>query len=228
MRARTKPKSLITLVLTVLIVVPWPLMPSAVRRSVHWPSAGPSQFAALGSLIVYSDFDGDNQLDRAELLSNGGRKSVHISLSSSRGADLTFDAGPANCGSLLAVDIDHDNDLDLVWVSQKKSQPSVVWINDGRGRFERDTDHHAAELAVLLGSDADPSVSQNQKVSNPCGVPTPSFSSDLALAGKPDLGDLPQPSATGSERHHDQAIYLSYLRKRGPPPALPRRGYFIN
>jgi len=220
MRAWVRLKSIMVLVLMALISAPWPPMPSASWRSKHRPSTSPSRLTALQSLPVYSDFDGDRQPDQAELSSSGQHKSIHLSLSSSWVTDLTFDSATTDRGALLAVDIDHDNDLDLIWVSPNTSQPAVVWINDGRGKFERDTGSHAAELAVLLGSEADASVSHNQKVNHPRGAPTPSFPSDLALANKPEIGDLPRPSATGIEDHDDQAIHLTYVRKRGPPPVL--------
>jgi hypothetical protein len=220
MRVQVRSKGLFLLVLMALLIAPWRPILATGKRPPGKPSASPLRLAALLASSVDSDFDGDHKLDRAELHSAGLDKSISISLSSSRRTSLTFTSGSYDRGSLLAVDIDHDSDLDLVWVSPTRSQPPVVWINDGRGNFERESGAQTAELDSLFGSGADASVANNSTVNHRLGAPTQSFPSDLALAGEPSIGDPARPRATPGERHHYQATYLTYLRKRGPPFTL--------
>jgi hypothetical protein len=204
------------LTLAALVLAPWLPLASTSGQSTLLPSARPSPLAALPS-PVYSDFDGDHQPDQAELFWVGAHKDIHLSLSSSSDTNLPFDSLTADWGSLLALDIDQDNDLDLIWISQDKFQPPVVWINDGRGRFERDTGSHAAELKGALRGDAETSLSHSQKVSYSLGAPASPFSSDPAQGSQPEICEQFRSSFRGIYCSHNQSICLTYLRKRGPP-----------
>jgi hypothetical protein len=84
---------------------------------------------------LFSDFDGDNKLDQAQLFSNGVHKSIHLSLGNSIWKALAFDSGVQDPGRLISGDIDSDGDADLIWVSQKSPKKFVMWLGDGRGNF---------------------------------------------------------------------------------------------
>src|SRR5215471_20804695 len=64
-------------------------------------------------LPLFSDFDGDHQIDRAELFSNGAQKSIHVSLGKFSWKSLSFDSGVPDRGRLVSDDIDSDGDQDL-------------------------------------------------------------------------------------------------------------------
>src|SRR5436309_2120778 len=68
------------------------------------------------NLPLFADFDRDNKIDQAELVSNGVHKSVHIALGTSAWKSLSFDSGETDRGQLLSEDIDHDGDTDLIWI----------------------------------------------------------------------------------------------------------------
>jgi hypothetical protein len=72
----------------------------------------------------------------------------------------------------------------------------------------------------LLSVEADASVSQCQRVRHSLGVPPSLFPSDLALASHPEIGERSRLSVSGINRSHNLDIYLTYLRKRGPPSFL--------
>src|SRR5262249_52974770 len=88
----------------------------------------------IDNLPVFSDFDGDTELDQATLSSSGGLKSIHIVFGKSSWSSLSFDSNEADRGGLLSGDIDSDGDMDLVWISQSAGK-FVAWLGDGRGHF---------------------------------------------------------------------------------------------
>lgn len=90
-------------------------------------------------LPVLSDFDGDNKLDEATVLSDGAAKSIHIAFGKSSSSSLFFDSSIAERGSLISGDIDEDGDIDLVWISQSAGR-FVAWLGDGRGNFSAGAD----------------------------------------------------------------------------------------
>lgn len=86
------------------------------------PEAGESAWA-------WGDFDGDQVIDRVEVHAQGG-----VRLSSGAGIGK-LKLMPITV--LSAVDVDHDNDLDLVLWHRFGTGNRKVWVNDGAGRFER-------------------------------------------------------------------------------------------
>jgi hypothetical protein len=93
----------------------------------------------LDHLQVLSDFDGDNKLDEATVLSNGVAKSIHIAFGKSSSSSLFFNSSVSERGSLVSGDIDDDGDIDLVWISQSAGR-FVAWLGDGRGNFSDGVD----------------------------------------------------------------------------------------
>jgi hypothetical protein len=131
-----------------------------------WFSAG-SVFASSDvsayNQPVFSDFDGDNKLDQAELFSNGTHKRIHVTLGKFGWKTLSFDSGVMDRGRLVSRDIDSDGDADLIWVSQDYPQRFVTWLGDGRGNFELapESEQQLRHIEGLLWNDAQPKVIQN-------------------------------------------------------------------
>jgi hypothetical protein len=77
------------------------------------------------------DFDGDGRPDEALIQDGVDGFHVWVRLSGSPGAVLL----DAEVVGVIAADIDHDGDVDLVTAAP--SGQLVNWLNDGRGRFTR-------------------------------------------------------------------------------------------
>ena len=75
------------------------------------------------------DFDGDGRPDVALIETGAG--SSHVSIRLSGSSDVVNLS--ATVGSLIAVDIDGDGDLDLV--AAAPSGQVMAWLNDGYGHF---------------------------------------------------------------------------------------------
>ena len=102
------------------------------------------------------DFDGDGQLDVANISArSSGRQDISIALSGSAG-DIRLDA---SVSALIEGDFDHDGDLDLL--ATTPSGQVLLWVNDGHGRFTRQEPSQRRTIAgePVLASAGDPSVS---------------------------------------------------------------------
>jgi hypothetical protein len=77
------------------------------------------------------DFDGDGRPDVALIQDGVSGHHVSVRLSGSPGAVLL----DAEVVGVIAADIDHDGDVDLVTAAP--SGQVVNWLNDGSGRFTR-------------------------------------------------------------------------------------------
>jgi hypothetical protein len=86
--------------------------------------------------LVFSDFDSDDHPDEIELTSSGTSKNISVHLSHSSTHNLFFESQDLRAGTLLAADIDSDQDLDLIWVMANRPSLSKVWLGDGHGNFE--------------------------------------------------------------------------------------------
>jgi FG-GAP-like repeat len=111
-----------------------------------------------GSNWIFSDFDGDQKPDLAEL----HRASLSISLSTGNQQKLfTFSQNDEPGTEIIAVDIDNDHDLDILVRNRFLPQSSNVWLNNGNGDFTETFVYHDPHptqdlgLAQLRTSDPD-------------------------------------------------------------------------
>lgn len=79
------------------------------------------------------DFDGDGRPDAALVEGSADDRRISVQLSGAAAA-VRLDAAVT---SVIEGDIDHDGDLDLV--AATSSGDVLIWINDGHGRFTRQT-----------------------------------------------------------------------------------------
>jgi hypothetical protein len=108
--------------LLILARICWPAASSSPQGFTPFtPSALPQH--------AQGDFDGDGRQDLALVQDGVDGSHVSVRLSGSSSA-LSLDASVVG---LIAADIDHDGDLDLVTVAP--TGQVIAWLNDGRGRF---------------------------------------------------------------------------------------------
>jgi len=216
---KTDQRKHIIAVLMALIVMSWvPLAPASVHDNPKSPLR--SIVPSAPDLPLTYDLDGDFRGDRVRLLSNGFYKTISIKFGNARNSELGFTASTADRGALVADDIDHDGDLDLIWVGSSVQATAVVFINDGKGDFAEAKDNapYVSELNELLGS-SDPS---DQK-SLQAGRQTYSLTSSsfpeigLAVANRFAYPTVHLSSFAGFDGFANRSALLSYLRKRGPP-----------
>lgn len=171
---------------------------------------------------LYSDFDGDARPDCAELSGRSDEQSIRLTLSGSAPAQLHFHNDTRDRGRLLAGDIDHDNDSDLIWVSTTEPVSFRVWTGDGKGHFQAVPDDRPFRkgIGALLGLSAE------------TGISTPHLAQPVSDAAAPSDGPVFEP-ARGShawqffaadhcqaEDRNLSAFALPPLTGRSPPPAL--------
>ncbi len=85
--------------------------------------------ASASEAFVYADFDGDHQLDRRAVAYRGGAYRMDDS------AEPGF-GNPFQPLRLLARDVDHDADLDLILRDDLTRANLTLFLNDGHGHFE--------------------------------------------------------------------------------------------
>jgi hypothetical protein len=101
--------------------------------------AGP----ALGATSIpsytpmFSDFNGDNQVDQVTLTSEGLHKHIRILLGKSMSHSLHFETEVNDRERLYYGDFDNDGDIDLLWLSPTNPRSLVMWEGDGRGNFSK-------------------------------------------------------------------------------------------
>lgn len=187
------------------------------------PAFGTSSSAASHSSLALfqhaaglSDFDGDNKLDQATLLSNGSAKSIHIAFGKSSWSSLSFDSKVAD---LISGDIDEDGDVDLVWISQTAGR-LVAWLGDGRGNFSAGTNPklYYDRIQALFGNTS-PKWSPSTSGPEPAGVVL-----GAAFLLPVDLSNQPYPHLRFFFQTRGATIvrlpYLAVPNLRGPPASL--------
>jgi len=147
LHARLKVTAFLTIALAVTL-------PIAARQT---KAQRATTFVPAESTALFSDFDSDDHPDEIEFVSSGTSKSISVHLSHSPTRSLFFDSEDERAGTLLAADIDSDQDLDLIWITPiTASGPSLskVWLGDGHGNFEiaPDPDRYLNAVAAIEAS----------------------------------------------------------------------------
>jgi hypothetical protein len=172
------------------------------------------------TLPVFSDFDGDNKLDQAELVSHGTQKSIHVTLGKFAWQSLSFDSGVPDRGRLVSGDIDSDGDTDLVWVSQSLPRKFVTWLGDGRGNFSIFKEPEQKHVQRALKRNSEPRLAEDtDDCAATCVVQgvtigalqTSAYFSHIVSSERTLLPQQPVGVC---------AACSSVLRKRGPPSNL--------
>ena len=173
-------------------------------------------------LAAPSDLDADLRSDRLTLHANSNERTISIRFGDARSSQISFGAGTDDPGNLITRDIDHDGDVDLVWVGRANPQRAVILINNGDGNFVEAADNspYASELDELFGT-VDPYGNLKLKRGRK--------SSTLTSTGFHEVG-LPlftqfQCTATGRATVSIQCLspqspFACCVRKRGPPVVL--------
>ena len=151
-RGGFKSKLVILLTLAVLSTTSAALLPQISQGEQEALTRTPKPLAFTFPAQAVADFDGDHLPDRAELVSNGYDKKIHLTLSSLRVTVLHFSLETQQPGSIFAEDIDRDSHNDLIWVSDPQATHTALWLNNGVGELARvsETATYAAEIKRLV------------------------------------------------------------------------------
>src|SRR5215467_2248353 len=121
-----------------VVLIAWALVLAAQTISAFADSPNtdrlPAAFLVKDRLPLLSDFEGDHKLDQAILTSNGERKTIYIAFGNSSWTSVSFDSGEHDRGELVSADVNHDGDIDLVWIAQR-ARRFITWLGDGHGHF---------------------------------------------------------------------------------------------
>jgi hypothetical protein len=185
-------------------------------------SAFASSDVSAYSQSVFSDFDGDNKVDQAELFSNGTQKRIHVTLGKFAWKSLSFDSGVMDRGRLVSRDIDSDGDTDLIWVSEDYPKKFVTWLGDGRGNFELapQAEQQLRHIEGLLWSDAQPKLVQDTDGLELSCVLITTNNAAIQTAIDRTFADSSEKSFSTTPTVSVFAPGFSDIRKRGPPSDL--------
>src|SRR4030095_13522006 len=116
MRTRSSFKRKLALLLTLAVstTTSWALPQQIPHGEQGALTQAPLPIAFPFPTQAVADFDGDRLPDRAELVSNGFNKNIHLTRSSFQVTSLHFSHETQQLGSILAEDIDRDSDNDLI------------------------------------------------------------------------------------------------------------------
>jgi hypothetical protein len=186
----------------------------------HAPPPTPVRLPAQ----AVADFDGDHLPDRAELVSDGFRKNIQLTFSSSRAPSLHFSSDTQQPGSIYAEDIDRDSDDDLIWVSDGQSAHAALWLNNGIGELARVSDPSAYDTEIkrlVAGGTRNGSLASSSS-----GRLSATAASGFYLPAQPDdhLPEAPHSTSLKSPRRGCAAALppcVSRYPKRAPPPFSP-------
>jgi hypothetical protein len=194
-------------------------VPSAPAKSKQPPQLAvrPALHAYLNNLPILVDLDSDRRLDLAELHLAGAHCCVRVRLGNSSERHLAFLELPHAQGTLLTRDINQDNKPDLVWVSPFGPEPAQVWLGDGLGHFSGAGYQTAGDsLRKLLFGDPSTAVAGTTEDDQDILTPDP-VSTELARPASLERETCRAGLIAAGTDRRDVGLYLSYLRKRGPP-----------
>jgi len=173
------------------------------------------QILPTSSNRVVGDFDSDRRIDEAELHVAGKHRCIRVRYGNSREDHLELPGAMQPSGTLLIRDINHDNNLDLIWIYWASSAPRAVWLGDEHGHFFRADDSVDAQRSGLLCA-FDLTQSSNEAEEQTCVTPDP-LSSEPARTAILDNEFFNVMGAAHRNHPGERGPYLSYLRERGPP-----------
>jgi hypothetical protein len=197
--------------LAILCLASWVVRGTGVPARIVSP--GPA--CALPQTWAMSDFDGDNRPENVTRSFDGRQYHFDIRFSAGRGSESITFVSSELALSIKAVDIDHNNYVDLVVSSPIFPQLSAVWLNDGRGHFEKTERFYSG--ALLPGN----LTSTYQSKANPIlSVPiAQSKRLPLDRARCQTLTDLPIFTAASAGRDFASSrLTIFHLPARSPPP----------
>lgn len=111
--------------------------------------------ADFGMQVLTSDFDLDSLADDAYFTSRGTLKSIALRMGNSRFSYFSFSTATSTQGTLRASDIDHDDDIDLIWFAPGLEAPTIL-LGDGKGNFTRLEDRDQALSSLFLSLQSQP------------------------------------------------------------------------
>jgi hypothetical protein len=172
------------------------------------------------ALPVFSDFDGDNKLDQAELFAHGAEKSIHVSFGKFRWQSFSFDTGSPDRGHLITDDIDQDGDTDLVWFSQTSPRRFVMWLGDGRGNFSIALGHEHDRLQGELNRSEQARLTDNSDEQESTFLLESNSQAALEQTTSMLHDNRAGPAATLIPTDYFPAPCLTVPLERGPPSRL--------
>jgi hypothetical protein len=166
---------------------------------------------------LLGDFDGDRRIDEAQQHSFGAHACIRVRFGDWRESHLDFGTLPSYSGTLLALDVNNDDQPDLIWLSRSPSESAVVWPNEGRGHFGKATGLKLDdELRGLLFNNSDRKSLVGLPDYERFGLTPNPVRSDVA--GTNRLDHRRRPIHFGNQtRRRDLDLCRSFPRKRGPP-----------
>ena len=167
--------------------------------------------------------DKDIVPDRVTLESNGFEKTIHIRFGNSRNQHVGFSTGSDEDGKLVAGDIDHDGDVDLIWLGAAEHKRAVVLINQGEGDFIEANDNapYTAELDELFSTGDQPNNRLIKHRPKPSTLTSSTFS-DIARTLPAEL-HVPEIKISFVNTANPKTCSLGFLKsdpQRGPPSIL--------
>ncbi len=165
---------------------------------------------------LIADFDGDHISDLAIGRSGAFGFRVQIRLST-EGSETSIHHHSTEPGlRVLAYDVDRDNDQDLIFVSSTSLSPPAVWLNDGKGHFERTEPSNELHLIDegYCRSEIEPSQAELTPITQDDDRSTLDRCS--LLRGKPALWFTSPSSASQKNVATEPRALL--LSPRSPPP----------
>ncbi|HWN98711.1 MAG TPA: hypothetical protein VNS63_05515 [Blastocatellia bacterium] len=220
MKLHAVTKSILTIAIAAVIVAASANSLVAKIQAAPQISAVQAQIAFPSYFPLLDDFDGDLRLDQAEVHSVGAHHCIRVRFGNSRECHLESGVSLLERGALLARDINHDNNSDLLWVSHSRSEPPEVWLGDGLGNFEKAPDKTAYEsdLGSLLFGEANSQIVGGSGAGEEEAYLAPDpESSEFLRATNVEADKAALLVIAGCERRRDLGLDLSYLRERGPP-----------
>lgn len=176
---------------------------------------------ATNNLNTACDLDADVRPDRVTLHANGADNRITIRFGDARRSEVSFLARSNAPGNLVAGDIDHDGDLDLVW-GATDPQSAVVLLNNGEGNFAEAPDNspYASELDDLFGSN-DPSSNPKVKRGRKTSTLTSTSFHEIGLPLLARFQTITIHSVVvATELQGTRSLFVCNVRKRGPPVVL--------